>query len=163
MGGNVRSLSITLIRGEEERGENKRGRRRRRVSAMSLSAALELREAHPSLAGRYCYNRPRTASRCLPNGGRDARGPRGLPFIVDQSILSSVRPREESESRCCEQRNSTPLIEAPHRTRSDNTGYNHPPPILSLEIFASKYSLERPVVKISSSVHVVPAQCDVNS
>lgn len=162
MGGNVRSLSITLIRGEEERGENKR-RRRRRVSAMSLSAALELREAHPSLAGRYCYNRPRTASRCLPNGGRDARGPRGLPFIVDQSILSSVRPREESESRCCEQRNSTPLIEAPHRTRSDNTGYNHPPPILFLEIFASKYSLERPVAKISSSVHVVPAQCDVNS
>lgn len=80
--------------------------------------------------------------------GRDAGG-RGerLPFIVGRSILSSVRPREESESRCCEQRNSTPLIEAPHRTRSEHEqrrGYNAP------SSPSSKFLLESSVWTVAS-------------
>lgn len=84
------SLSLSLSRKNNERkkkegeggvfdvsrsllSEEGRGRRGGRVSAMSLSAALELRGAHPSLAGRYCYNRPRTASRCSLGSRRAGR------------------------------------------------------------------------------------------
>ena len=67
-GGGVFDVSRSLL------SEEGRGRRGGRVSAMSLSAALELRGAHPSLAGRYCYNRPRTASRCSLGSRRGGEG-----------------------------------------------------------------------------------------
>lgn len=86
-------------------------------ATMSLSAALELTVlsfvAHPSCASAQKIllqspGSPRRESRCptKTNGGdRAAEG-----TLSSTGILSSVRPLEESESLCCEQRNSKTTV-----------------------------------------------------